>query len=461
MRPERTAAANRTRDRDGLNRLQRRDREDAEIAEKGHLRGGSLGGLCGSAISASKEIGFDRNRTTPRGFTLVEMAVALVALGILALAALALWRHGAQERTAMVERHALARSEDAVIGFAFANHRLPCPDTTGDGREDCSGGGLGALPWRTVGLSQPGAQAPRYGVFRRADSSVATDADLAVALDRLRPLLATGTPPAGLETPLGNRNGIDLCLALDSASLAPMVESIQPDGSIGPTAEATRLHTVTEDGTARHVAFALALPGRLDADGDGDLFDGRQAQQSATLLTFDAPRRPRAAAYDDEVRAWGFEALFSRLGCAGTLSAASHAHANTATAAALLRQALADYKRVLEIKVLMAGASVATSTAVGLSGVGGVANATAATTLAVAQTILSHGAMGPAIAAGAAAIAASAAVVAGNVVTLAIVIAAAGEAIDRVTDVAPLVTDSAALADSIEANVRIADAAGL
>jgi hypothetical protein len=56
--------------------------------------------------------------------------------------------------------------------------------------------------------------------------------------------------------------------------------------------------------TLRPVAFALALPGLLDADGDGDPFDGRQHSASAAAPVFDAANRPQSATNDDRVLAW-------------------------------------------------------------------------------------------------------------------------------------------------------------
>ena len=91
------------------------------------------------------------------GFSLVEMGVALVALGLLVLAFVAYWRLSAQEKVVLVERDLLQITERSVVGFVHSHFRLPCPASTADGNEDCTAGRqIGQLPWRTLGLPMAG-----------------------------------------------------------------------------------------------------------------------------------------------------------------------------------------------------------------------------------------------------------------------------------------------------------------
>ena len=100
-----------------------------------------------------------------RGFTLLEMAVVLVIVGLLLGGLLnslgALQAHQREEQT----RHDLEEIREALITFAVVNKRLPCPaapataDTVvGAGLErvptvaGCTGGASGVLPWATLGL---------------------------------------------------------------------------------------------------------------------------------------------------------------------------------------------------------------------------------------------------------------------------------------------------------------------
>lgn len=404
--------------------------------------------------------------TRSKGFSLIETAVALAILGVVAVAAMAYWRMSAQQRTQVGELDLLARADQALVGYANAMYRLPCPDTNGDGIEDCgSNVELGQLPWRTLGLADNRARMIRYGVYRKADANAWQDTELARSLDRFRPLLAqvscvsgsssptsasqctTGTNTAGLEMALGNRNGLDFCYALDTAAAA--------------TADNAKLHTLAGDGTARNVAYAIALPGLVDADGDGKLFDGNQASQTETNPVFDAPQLPATAGDDDRVLAEGFDALFNRLACGQALAAAGHTHFNAATAAALTEQGLIDYQVQLQLAEQMAGAAVASATAGQLSAAAGLANAVASSAIAIGEAIESYGALSGLIAAAVAAIATNTAAT----ITATATLTSAGIALDKAkanaNKVGPLVDKAGSLADSIAADAKNADAAGL
>lgn len=98
-------------------------------------------------------------RKHSRGFSLVEMAVVLVILGFV-ISALLLPLQGQREigqRTQTESQLEIARK--ALIGFAQANGRLPCPAIDGaTGIEDPAGGGacttqLGYLPAATLGIT--------------------------------------------------------------------------------------------------------------------------------------------------------------------------------------------------------------------------------------------------------------------------------------------------------------------
>ncbi len=109
------------------------------------------------------------------GFSLLEMAVALVIVGLLLgglLSSLAtLQQRQREERT---ERQ-LAEIRDALTAFAVQQLRLPCPaepgtpsDVPGAGIErpptptGCAGGSSGVLPWATLGLPEADAWGRRF-----------------------------------------------------------------------------------------------------------------------------------------------------------------------------------------------------------------------------------------------------------------------------------------------------------
>lgn len=92
-----------------------------------------------------------------RGFSLLELAVALVVLGGLAGIALTAAAWASQRHRIVEARHALERAEQALIAYAESHSRLPCPDADGSGLEDCgSGAGSGRLPYATLVVSPAG-----------------------------------------------------------------------------------------------------------------------------------------------------------------------------------------------------------------------------------------------------------------------------------------------------------------
>jgi prepilin-type N-terminal cleavage/methylation domain-containing protein len=93
------------------------------------------------------------------GFTLVEVAIVLVIVGLLVSAFLAPLSAQRDLKDYSQVRTDLAQIQEALYGFAVANGRLPCPDTIGnDGAEDPCVGTTSAtstggnLPWVTLGV---------------------------------------------------------------------------------------------------------------------------------------------------------------------------------------------------------------------------------------------------------------------------------------------------------------------
>lgn len=90
----------------------------------------------------------------PKGFTLIEMAVVVVVIGI----ALSL---GLKVATSLMRTTQLSETrahidlvKRATLDFLRTQRRLPCPDYTGDGAEaaNCNGNAYGTVPWQTLGI---------------------------------------------------------------------------------------------------------------------------------------------------------------------------------------------------------------------------------------------------------------------------------------------------------------------
>lgn len=100
-----------------------------------------------------------------RGFSLVEMAIVIVIITLLLGAVLVPLGTQVGQRNTDNTRNMLDNIKDAIIGFAVANGRLPCPaSAASNGVEDPVGGGLckaafdGFVPAVTLGITQTDAQ---------------------------------------------------------------------------------------------------------------------------------------------------------------------------------------------------------------------------------------------------------------------------------------------------------------
>lgn len=394
------------------------------------------------------------------GYSLVEMGVALAVLGLLVSAAVAYWAHSTRHVVTQAARDASLDARAALIAFAQARYRLPCPDSDGDGMEDGTAGvcpagiQVGGFPWKTVGVFNPAIRGMRYGVYRLANASDhRLDTDLTSDMDRFPPLVAQVTrenPLAADETLLGNNNLLDACRALDLGSRA------------GRVVNAAQLSvSITGDvASRRNVAYVLAAGGLLDADGDGQLLDGANASASNINPAFELPTRAASEAYDDTVMAGTFEDLMAELGCTQGLSAIGHSHANAALSAAIMRQAINDYRRQLKLLADAASAAVAAARAKVLMSAAGLSNAIATTLDQTSFVLVTTGGASGILAAGVAAVVANTAATVTAAAVLATAVAFESEANGRYRDVEPLVSAASELETTVNNNFRQADRDG-
>lgn len=235
-----------------------------------------------------------------RGFSLWELAVLLGLLG-LGIAAGFVFLKAQEVNQRETERTTLLAAADrAVLNFIAIQGRLPCPDSTGSGVENCAAGiQKGWLPTATLGLD---ASAPARGVMRLRYIAYrgAGTKDLVVATDRFSPAkwdyYASPSVASffGPYTP-GHTSVVDFCRGLSLAN--------------GDPASAATAHT----SGPLNVAYALA-DGGIDRDGNGTLFDG--ALNPSATPGLESPARAADAAYDDRVLSHGFSDLANLLNCA-------------------------------------------------------------------------------------------------------------------------------------------------
>lgn len=235
-----------------------------------------------------------RLRASRRGFTLVELAVVLVVLG--ALGMLVTSSFSGVDATRAQQR-AKAEADTARLAlrtFVLATRRLPCPDSSGDGREGnavgtCPAGlQLGWLPYETLGLAPTRIG---YGVFR--DPALGADLVAAAA--------------AAAATPFDDGTLV-LRRSLAAAAASP-VSSNHPyttgDGAL-LGAESCAANMISNP------AFVIVAPA-TDRNGDGDLFDGVNTGLPNAGHCIAAPSRAFDATYDDVVVIESAQALLGWL----------------------------------------------------------------------------------------------------------------------------------------------------
>lgn len=229
-----------------------------------------------------------RPEAPPRGFTLIEIALALLIVGILAVSLMVPTsaRLDAQRRTDTTE--ALDTIRDAVLGFAMVHGRLPCPDFRNDpadanyGTEDCvpvqAGTATeGFLPWKTLGVPETDA----WGIHR-SDASQARRGDWRYRVERHY------TQAGQIKL---------LVAATDAAKAFPNDQLEVFDHAGNPQTTATE--------------FAVAIVFSTGANGQAD---GRNVTPDSEYET-DTPRTD----FDDQVIWLGRPLLAARLYAAGKL----------------------------------------------------------------------------------------------------------------------------------------------
>ena len=189
-------------------------------------------------------------RKTPAGFTLIEVAIVLVILGILAGGGISLLGMLTERKARNETVDYLKTVKTALITHAEVNGRLPWADTDGDGMEN-SGAGAGTLPYLNLGVrpADPYKRVLKYEI--------------------------SGVMGSGRAS---------ICAALKAGlSGTPLV--------------------VDADGTAAafSVAAVMVSAGPMDADGDGNVFD------DITTGAFTGDNRDGAPAYIRNPPVTGFD----------------------------------------------------------------------------------------------------------------------------------------------------------
>ncbi|MQM36491.1 hypothetical protein KBTX_00475 [wastewater metagenome] len=242
------------------------------------------------------------------GLGLVEtLLITLLVGGALVAGTLWLQIHTASGQ-AREQADILRQADRALLGFATAHYRLPCPDTDGDGLEDCSGGAIkGALPWRDLGVEDPALRARIRQLAYMVDR---TGADLASAANRFDPG-SVGT--AEFRTVdddglVGHDGGDNEFRVFDNVGT--------PDLCLGISRAANASAPTVGGAGGSPVAYAIAHPGSRDMDGSGGLFDGENAAAGPVMAD---PGRAAGSGYDDRVVQRSHGRLSEALNCSSLI----------------------------------------------------------------------------------------------------------------------------------------------
>ena len=199
------------------------------------------------------------------GFTLIEMAIVMVIIGILAGGGVSMIGILTKRKARIETIDYLKQAQAALISFADINGRLPWADTNGDGTEN-TGAASGNLPYQSLRLSptDPYKRTLRYEINANLGSNLSTS-----------------------------------CTALKSG-LSGGPEVVDADGAAG----------------AFPIAAILVSAGTQDADSDGNVFD------DITAGTFQGDNRdgnpnyirhPSVDIFDDLVFYLGENELYGKI----------------------------------------------------------------------------------------------------------------------------------------------------
>jgi len=220
-----------------------------------------------------------RTHGDQRGFTLIEIAVVMVIIGLLAGGGVSLMRLLTERKARNEALTYLKETRATLIGLAERTGRLPYADSDGDGLEN-NGVTIGALPYRTL-------QVAPIDPYKR-------------------PLRYAINPNLGV-------NRASSCSAL-RAGLTGVPQTMDADGAPA----------------AFPIAAILVSAGPMDADGDGNGFDDLSVGTHQGDNTDGIPnylRHPPVAGFDDLVIYLGGNELYSSICEYLTLAVNNHSAA--------------------------------------------------------------------------------------------------------------------------------------
>lgn len=259
-----------------------------------------------------------------RGFTLIEVAVAMLIMGLITVGIVSTLTQQAEQRRIVETRTTLAKARDALLAFVTVNGRLPCPATAATaGAEGATVSGAtitcsaeaGLLPAVTLGLNDLNPNGWLDDGWRDSGAQVATlPRTIRYAVSPLiAPVASALTSPALGATPANaatRRVDVQTALANGNAGLFVC------RSAAGITASANRC------GSAANTlaASVVALVWSLGANGNQPALFSTDERQNYTMPVprvlvsrSYAPAGAIGGAYDDQVTWLPFSLVADRL----------------------------------------------------------------------------------------------------------------------------------------------------
>ncbi len=249
-----------------------------------------------------------------RAFTLIELSVVLIIVGVIISTAQAFYRSTIETSKHMKIDAQLASINQSLIAFALQNKRLPCADVDGNGYEgsgngNCGNTGLyqtGSVPYKTLDMNQMSDTQTQlmkknivYGVYRNSSATAVNDADLSRAIER------TSDGPGSVYY----INNFDFIQALSNANAAANSSNYIYTTGVGVNENCATV-------IARNYAYILVSAGLEDADNNGNVFDGVNSNlklDGTGSKCFVSSKRRMSNQYDDTVLVLKFQSLIGKM----------------------------------------------------------------------------------------------------------------------------------------------------
>lgn len=215
-----------------------------------------------------------------RGFTLVELALVVGIVAILLGGLLVPLSRSIEQKAVANTQASLEAAQQALLGYALINGRLPCPDTGTQGlasaadASGCTTASVGRLPWATLGVQGVDGWGNRldYAVYAPLgkDVSTVTASNLEIWCTKMT---LTGIP-----------GGIPACLTTGGAVVKPSTSTSFVVYSHGKNG----LGAIRPDGTASSATPPSTVDEVQNQSGTGGIFISRsQTDTNSTAGEFD------------------------------------------------------------------------------------------------------------------------------------------------------------------------------